>query len=100
MASTPYNAAAALFQNFKSLTCFHTSPSSFTAESHDFFSLSSETPKTVKFLSLNCLYVATTFGFSSLHGPHQLAQKSSNTYFPRSELKVKGFPSISVKVKS
>ena len=40
------------------------------------------------------------FGFSALHGPHQLAQKSTNTYLPFKEDSVKGFPLTSFCVKS
>src|SRR5690554_4522753 len=44
--------------------------------------LSKETPNTSKPLSLYSWYNLTTFGFSSLQGLHQAAQKSINTYFP------------------
>src|SRR3954469_4834304 len=44
---------------------------------------SSDTLNTVKPLSLYWLNAFTTFGFSARHGPHQLAQKSTNTYEPR-----------------
>src|SRR4051812_35090618 len=54
--------------------------------------LSRETPRIVKFLSLNLLKALTTFGFSLRQGPHQLAQKSTSTYFPRSELSDICFP--------
>src|SRR5258705_13774764 len=46
----------------------------------------------VKFLFLNLLYAATTLGFSMRQGLHQLAQKSTNTYFPRKELSFISFP--------
>ena len=55
-------------------------------------SLSSETPKTVKFLSLNLLYAATTAGFSWRQGLHQLAQKSTKTYLPLKLLMLMGEP--------
>ena len=35
------------------------------------------------------------FGFSCLHGPHQLAQKSTNTYLPRIEDNVTILPDVS-----
>src|SRR4051812_5106448 len=54
----------------------------------------------VKFLSLNWLYAATTFGFSWRHGPHQLAQKSISTYFPLNEERATVFPLVSGKLKS
>src|SRR5689334_12689811 len=62
--------------------------------------LSRDTPRIVKFLSLNWLYAFTTFGFSCLHGPHQLAQKSTNTYFPLKEERDTGVPVVSGSVKS
>ena len=62
--------------------------------------LSSDTPSTVKFLGLNFLKFATTFGFSWRQGPHQLAQKSSNTYLPRKEDSETGLPDVSACVKS
>src|SRR5678810_598206 len=43
------------------------------------------------------LNACTTFGFSLLHGPHQLAQKSTSTYLPRNELSVTVLPSVSGK---
>src|SRR6476659_4308822 len=63
-------------------------------------SSSSETPNTVKFLSLNWLYAATTLGFSWRQGAHQLAQKSTNTYFPRNEERETCVPVVSGNVKS
>src|SRR5580692_1447763 len=74
---------ALLFQNFRSLICFQSSPSSWTAFCHSPLSLSSDTPRMAKFfLFLNSLWTFTTLGFSALQGPHQLAQKSTSTYFP------------------
>src|SRR5439155_349318 len=90
-----YKGTAALFQNLRSLICFHSRPSSVIAFSHSDFSLSRETPSIVKFLFLYFLYAATTLGFSSLHGPHQLAQKSTNTYLPFNELNENILPSVS-----
>lgn len=43
----------ALFQPFKSLTCVQVSPSALIASTHGSLVLSSDTPSTVKFLSLN-----------------------------------------------
>src|SRR5690606_24047205 len=62
--------------------------------------LSNETPKTVKFLSLNLWNAATTVGFSRRQGPHQLAQKSTSTYLPRNEDNERLFPAVSGNVKS
>src|SRR5690349_18089692 len=76
---------ALLFQYLRSLTCVHASPSSLMACSHWPLSLSSETPRTVKFFALNSLNAITTLGFSCLQGIHQLAQKSTNKYFPRKD---------------
>src|SRR5471030_670928 len=64
------------------------------------FTWSSDTPNTVKFLFLYWLYAFTTFGFSIRQGLHQLAQKSTNTYFPLKEESVIAFPSTSFWVKS
>src|SRR5580704_11529869 len=55
-------------------------------------SLSRETPRIVKFFVLNSLNAFTTFGFSILQGPHQLAQKSISTNFPLKELMETSFP--------
>src|SRR5688572_26342597 len=54
--------------------------------------LSRDTPSTVKFFDLNLLKLLTTLGFSVRHGPHQLAQKSTNTYLPLNELSETGLP--------
>src|SRR6476660_3062760 len=89
---TPYKVAASLFQNFRSLACVHVKPSFLIASCQAPFSWSSETPNTVKFLSLNWLYAFTTFGFSMRHGLHQLAQKSTSTYFPLKEANDTGLP--------
>src|SRR5690348_13844180 len=40
----------------------------------------------------NSLYAFTTFGFSLLQGPHQLAQKSTSTYLPCNEDSANVFP--------
>src|SRR6478672_4370104 len=65
------------------------------ASTHAGFAWSSDTPSTVKLLFLNLLYAATTFGFSILQGLHQLAQKSTSTYFPRKEEIFTIFPEVS-----
>src|SRR6476469_3221085 len=49
------------------------------------FSLSSDTPRMVKFFVLNRLNALTTLGFSWRQGPHQLAQKSTSKYLPRKD---------------
>src|SRR5689334_15156361 len=64
------------------------------------FCLSSDTPSTVKFLSLYVLYAFTTFGFSMRQGWHQLAQKSTNTYLPLNEERLTGLPLVSGREKS
>ena len=46
----------------------------------------------VKFLLRKLLKAFTTLGFSILHGLHQLAQKSTSTYFPRNEERAILFP--------
>src|SRR4051812_43582959 len=61
---------------------------------------SSDTPTTVKFLFLYLLYACNTFGFSARQGPHQLAQKSTNTYFPLKSANLTGRPSVLFCVKS
>src|SRR5579871_153922 len=91
---------ALLFQYFKSLTCDQASLSSLTACCHESLSLSRDTPSIAKFLSLNSPKAFTTFGFSALHGPHQLAQKSTSTYFPLKEANEIIFPSASGKFNS
>src|ERR1044072_3346061 len=70
------------------------------AFSHCLLSWSRDTPKMVKFLLLNVFHAATTFGFSSLHGLHQLAQKSTRTYFHFSDERESGFPLVSGRLKS
>src|SRR5690606_3609828 len=87
----------------RSDTCGHCpSPSSSMAFNQSSFlpGRSKETPNTVKFLSLNLLKAATTFGFSWRQGPHQLAQKSTNTYLPRNDDNDRLFPAVSGSVKS
>src|SRR5690606_19533368 len=64
------------------------------------FPRSRETPRIVKFLSLYLLKTLTRFGFSTRHGPHQEAQKSSSTYFPLKSESFTGFPEGSFCVKS
>ena len=39
------------------------------------------------------MYIATTFGFSFRHGPHQDAQKSTIVTFPKLSLREITFPS-------
>src|SRR5688500_5628056 len=74
---------------------------SFLIASRQFcFSLSSDTPSMEKLLSLNRLYASTTFGFSTRHGPHQLAQKSTNTYLPLKEDNAIFFPFASGRTSS
>src|SRR4029078_1526014 len=97
MLFTRYNCAAALFQNCRSLTWVHVRLSLWIAASQLSFppGLSRETPKTVKFFSLNWLKFSTTLGFSALQGPHQLAQKSTRTYFPWNDERLMGVPVVS-----
>src|SRR6478735_597128 len=87
-----YSWAAALFQNCRSLTCVQVRLSLWIAASQLSFppGLSRETPKTVKFFSLNCLKFSTTLGFSARQGPHQLAQKSTRTYLPWNDERLTG----------
>src|SRR5690349_10927521 len=85
MPCTWYRTAALFSQNLRSLTCVQARLSVLIAFNQGSFSLSSDTPKTVKFLLLNFLKVFTTFGFSIRQGRHQLAQKSTSTYLPRKE---------------
>lgn len=70
----PNCCATAFPQPLRSLTCVQFKPSSATASSHFCFSLSSETPNMVKFLSLKAAKLLTRLGFSARHGLHQLAQ--------------------------
>src|SRR5690606_7683095 len=100
MPSKPYKSTTEDSQNLRSLTCSQVSPSSLIAFSHASLVWSSETPRIVKFLSLNLLYAATRWGFSIRQGRHQLAQKSTSTYFPFKELSAKGLPLISGNTKS
>src|SRR5690606_41716780 len=98
-----YNATTGEVPPCSSDCCVHcSSPSSSIAllQSSFFPGRSSDTPKTVKFLSLNFSYAATTVGFSRRQGPHQLAQKSTSTYLPLNEESAKSFPAVSGKVKS
>jgi hypothetical protein len=57
------------------------------------FSLSKETPIIFSPFECNSLYIATTFGFSFLHGPHHEAQKSTIVTFPKLSLRETTFPS-------
>src|SRR5690606_23748349 len=98
-----YSSTTSDCHHFNSDTCGQScSPSSLMAFIQASFApgRSSDTPKTVKFLSLNAWYAATTFGFSCLQGPHQLAQKSTNTYLPRSDDSAIGVPAVSGWLKS
>src|ERR1700733_14068292 len=89
-----------LFQYFKSLTWVQAKLSAFTACCQAALSLSNETPKMAKFLSLNWRYAFNTFGFSILQGSHQLAQKSTSKYLPRNEAIGIFFPETSGNDKS
>src|SRR3989338_1283887 len=81
---TPYNLAALLAQYPRSLTWFGHDKLSFSiASSQRARSLSRDTLMTVKPLSLYFSYNPTTCGFSRRQGPHQEAQKSRRTTFPR-----------------
>src|SRR5829696_2741015 len=100
MLSILYLAAASLLQNLRSLTCVHVRLSALIACIHDSFLRSSDTPSIVKFLFLNFSWAATTLGFSMRQGPHQLAQKSTSTYFPRNDDSETGLPAVSFCVKS
>src|SRR5690606_16866855 len=98
-----YKATTGEFQPCRSDTCGHCSSLSTSIaliQSSFFPGRSRDTPKTVKFLSLNFSYAATTVGFSRRQGPHQLAQKSTSTYLPLNEESAKSFPAVSGKVKS
>src|SRR6188472_1916854 len=96
---TWYTGTTSLCQNLRSLICVQVKLSSFIAFIQASFwpGRSSETPSIVKFLFLNCLNACTTLGFSLLHGPHQLAQKSTSTYLPRKELSFTVLSSVSRK---
>ncbi len=63
------------------------------ASFHFAASLSKETPIIFNPFECNSLYIATTFGFSSLHGPHHEAQKSTIVTFPKLSFKEITFPS-------
>src|SRR5262245_32092914 len=65
------------------------------ASSHFALLLSSETPRMARPLGWYILYAFTTLGFSARQGPHQLAQKSTSTYFPLKEARETGLPFIS-----
>src|SRR5690554_2486594 len=52
---------------------------------HFSLSLSKETLKISNLSPLYLLYSLTTLGFSTRQGPHQDAQKSIKTYFPRKD---------------
>lgn len=56
-------------------------------------SLSKDTPTMFSPLECNSLYIATTFGFSLRHGPHQEAQKSTIVTFPKHSFREITFPS-------
>src|SRR3569623_287141 len=96
---TLYNLATALFQNLRSDNCVHPPKrSALIAFNQENIApgLSNDTPTIVKFLFLYLLYVLTTFGFSWRQGPHQDAQKSSNTYFPLNDERRTACPKVSV----
>jgi hypothetical protein len=57
------------------------------------FSLSKETPIIFNPFECSSLYIATTLGFSFLHGPHHEAQKSTIVTLPKLSLSVTTFPS-------
>src|SRR6266702_5040250 len=92
---TPYSFPASLFHPFISDTCNQGMPSFAMASFHFPLLSSRDTDSTWKPLSLYNWYAFTTFGFSARQGPHQLAQKSTNTYLPRREERVMGLPSTS-----
>src|SRR6476620_6632564 len=91
-----YCCATAFCHPLRSLTWGQVRLSILMASIHGFFALSNETPSTVKFLFLYLLNAATTFGFSWRHGPHQLAQKSTSTYFPFNDERLRLLPAVSV----
>src|SRR6476646_2114939 len=95
-----YVETAALCHCLRSLICAHARLSFFIACTHESLSWSNDTPSIVKFLSLYLLYAATTFGFSFLQGPHQLAQKSINTYLPLNCDSDTSLPVVSFCIKS
>src|SRR5690606_40588048 len=100
MAEMRYFTATSLPHPFKSLTCVHFNPSFLIASSQSSRSSSSETPRIVKFLSLYFSKTFTRKGFSLRQGPHQLAQKSTNTYLPLNCARDTIFPAVSVCEKS
>ena len=73
----------------------HASLSSAIAFIHLALSLSSDTPSTVKFLSLYSLNTRTTFGFSLRQYGHHDAQKSTSTYLPLKLDNETGTPAVS-----
>ena len=78
----PNCCATAFPQPLRSLSCVQASISCCIAASQASRLESIETPSTVNPLDLYLLKAATTFGFSMRQGRHQLAQKSTSTYFP------------------
>src|SRR5690606_42054660 len=92
---TLYRLASSFSQPIRSDTGVHVKLSFAMAASQSAFfqGLSSDTPSTVKFLSLNLSWAARRLGFSSRQGTHQLAQKSISTYFPLKSVREIGLSS-------
>nr|WP_230470652.1 hypothetical protein [Flavobacterium cheongpyeongense] len=73
-------------QNFKLETCVQLKLSFAIASFQADASLSNETPMIFNPFECSSLYMATTLGFSFLHGPHHEAQKSTIVTFPKLSL--------------
>src|SRR5690606_11296875 len=82
MACIRYKPTTSLPHCCRSDTWTHSKPSASMSRTHAPVFPSSDTPSTVTPLSLYRWYCATMFGFSSRHGTHHDAQKSSKVYFP------------------
>src|ERR1700742_4894912 len=91
---------ALLLQNLRSLICVQSSLSAWIASCQGPFSLSRETPSTVKFRPFTLSYSFNTLGFSARHRPHQLAQKSTSRNLPLKEARETERPLTSGKEKS
>ena len=84
--STLYSFAIGSAHFFKFETCIQVILSFAIAWFQLSKSSSKETPTIFNPLPCNSLYIATTLGFSFLHGPHQEAQKSTMVTLPKDSL--------------
>ena len=91
--STLYCLAIGSSQNFKFETWYQVNLSFAIASFQALASLSKDTPTILRPLKCRSLYIATTFGFSALQGPHQEAQKSTIVTLPKHSFREITFPS-------